>query len=175
MTKKIPYTDLKASLVTLFFLMVGIYGWKHAVSSAHTLLPLVLFYLSLTINTFFSIRLFSRITPPFSIIQNSLDIILVILFVVAAFTMGTPLLFVFFVDLLFVVATIKYTFLLNTVNHPKLLKRKILIDLLGILACTATLGGILAGYQTYFVWIFSVGFIIANVLLFFVWVLYRLD
>jgi hypothetical protein len=76
---------------------------------------------------------------------------------------------------MFIVATIKYACLLNKIPQPKLLKRKIIIDLVGVSGCALILGGILAGYTELSLWTLAVSFLIANFFLLIVWPMYRLD
>ncbi len=165
----------KATVLFVLFLLASAWSWMFKVTDTANALPLTLFYLTITINTFFSVKLFSSIIPPGDPIQIIIDTILILLYFVMAFFLGNPITFVFFTLLLFITASTKYSFLLNQLPHPRLLKKKILIDLSGVLMSTLTLGGIILGYSWISTWAFSIVFIIANILLFFVWPLYRPD
>jgi hypothetical protein len=173
---KVPYIHhtLKASIVTLFFLLAGILSLSAKTNYAY-IVPISLFYLMLTINTYFSIRLFVQITSKDDWVQNGIDLVLVALYILAALSMDNVLHFMFYILLLFIVATAKYTHLLNKTPHRMLLKNKILTDTSGILGCALTLGGIIFWHPGASIWIFSFAFIFANFALFFVWPLYRLD
>jgi hypothetical protein len=156
--------------------IAGIIGGYLAVNSAQGVnAQLLIFYIVLAINTYFSIELFASIVSPRSRIQQFMDAVLLLLIVGLAFTLQNPIIFIFIDLLMFIVATIKYTLILGEVDHPKLLKRKIIIDLLGALLAGAVLIGILYGYQAYSIWILTSVFLCANIILLFVWPMYRLD
>lgn len=166
----------KKSLWAFFgFGFVGIAGWLLAVSDWRASLPLGVFYAVLVVNTYFSVRLFSRITPQGDRTQILFDTMLAFLFMGGAASMGNTLSFMFINLLLFIAAVAKYAFLLGIVPQPGLLRRKILVDLSGVAACAFAFGGALSGYPFASAWALAVAFAIANVFLFFVRPLYRLD
>lgn len=165
----------KALIITMVFVIIGLFSGFYLISDWQKSWPLVIFYLALVINTYFSIKLFSSITTSRMIAQDVTDVLLFVIYVAMALNMNSRSLFVYLTLLLFIVAAIKYSFLLRIINHPKLLKRKILVDLSGVLGSALVLGGIMAGYETLSIWIFSGGFVASNLLLFFVWPLYHPD
>jgi hypothetical protein len=166
---------IKAILTTIVFASLGVVSSIYLISNWSESLPLVIFYFILIVNTFFSIKLFSAITPDGVLSQAIMDIFLFFIYLALLISINSQLLFVFFTLLLFILAIMKYTLLLGIVDHPKLLKRKILIDLSGALGSALVLGGILFGDTILSTWIFTGGFAFANVLLFFVWPMYRPD
>ena len=171
-------SDRKAFIVSIFFLVVGIgaFWWTldHNSVALSVTLPLFIFYLTIVVNTFFSIRLFAAITPKENLAQKICDAMLVLLYIAMALSMGNALHFVFFDVLLFVVATAKYIFLAQIVHYPKLFRRKIWVDVSGIILGLLILAGISAGFALQSAWVFASIFVIANILLFFVWPLYHL-
>src|SRR3989338_2228990 len=160
---------------TLLFTGIGVFSCVYLVRDWQVSLPLVLYYAILLWNTYFSIRLFSQITPPRDVAQIVSDILLLLLYMLTAVSFWSVSRFLFFSLLLFIVATLKYASLLSIVQHPKLLKRKIRVDLLGVLAHALAFGGAVAGFPSLSAWSLAVVFIIANVILFSVYPLYQLD
>jgi len=165
----------KAYLVTGFFILVLIASLLWNNSKLQDGLPLIIFYLVITLNTFFSVNLFSSLVPIDNLAQNLIDGILIICYVALAFTISNPLLFAVCVTALFAIATLKYLLLLPILNQPRLLKRKILIDISGIILGLAAVAGILAGYSFYTCWIMTTLFTLANICLLFIWPMYRED
>ena len=165
----------KAAITTLFFAIIGIIGWFFLATDWLYSLPLGIFYATLTLNTYFSIVLFSKIIPQNSKVQNLFDGLLVLSFIGLALGLGNVTFFIFFDLVLFVFATTKYAFMLNKTNHPKLMKRKILVDLFGVFGATFTIGNILLGYETNGVWLLTIAFVFVNIIIFSIWPLYKLD
>lgn len=165
----------KALFWSIVFLVIGVVSWIVLVKDAVTSLPLGIFYLILLVNTYYSIKLFSSITPKDNKLNNFFDILLGLVYVSMALHLNMPLHFVFLDLLLFIIATTKYTFLINKIDYLPLLKKKILVDLAGCMLCTLTLGGMILGYISYSSWFMAIVFGIANVILFLVWPLYKID
>ena len=165
----------KAAILSFVFFVIGLYVWVEKVPHWKYFLPVGIFYLTIIINTFFSVRLFLKIIPRGMVFQNAIDALLIIIYIISAFNMDNVYAFTLSMVFLFIIAAIKYVFLLGEINYPLLLKRKILVDLLGTLACTLSVWGILSGYEIYSIWGLSIVFVISNILLFFVWPLYSLD
>lgn len=139
------------------------------------IVPLSIFYAILVINTYFSIWLFAHIASRKDTRNNLLDIVLGLFYVAMAFSLKVPVRFVFFDLLLFIIATMKYSFLLGIVEHSAVVRKKILADILGILLCTLVLGGSIVGYPLYSSWALCAVFAVANIFIFFVRPLYKLD
>jgi hypothetical protein len=167
-----PHT--KARFLTLTLFIFGIVGWLLTVHDWLTSLPLAIFYVTLVSNTYFSVCLFAAIIPKDHRINNEVDALLVFSFFLMAFNMHRPLYFLFFDLLLFILATIKYTLQMGVISHPRLLKKKVLIDLTGCLMCLFTLGGALLGYVTLASWAITIVFLIANFFLLFHRPMYRI-
>lgn len=219
--------SLKASLGTALFSVTAIFSWIFFVEDRLLSLPLLIFYAALMVHTYFSVRLFSSLSPKGNILQKLpenhpspegaypsegvrratgprfqglpskenpvpseeyapeggfrgvsqifFDFLLFLINTGMAFALGNPLLFLFLNLLLFIVAPMKYSFLFGIVNQPKLLKRKIIADLLGALAAALSLGAFSMGYERQSVWGLVIAFYITSVYLFFVRPLYRLD
>lgn len=165
----------KASLGTASFSLFALSSWLFVVGDKLSALPLLLFYAALMVHTYFSVRLFSSLVPRENILQIFFDALLFLINTGMAFSFGNPLLFLFLNLLLFIVAPLKYSFLLGLVNQPKLLKRKIIVDLAGALAAALSLGGFLAGYEPQAAWGLAIVFYLASIFLFFVRPLYALD
>ena len=165
----------KALIATLFFTAFGLTGFALNAAEWQTTLPLFIFYLILVFNTYFSVGLFSSIIPTNNTLQKVIDLFLLIIYTTLAFSVSNPMQFIYSCSLLFIVASAKYVFLIGLVEQPKLLKRKILVDLSGVLACLFAFGGVITGHRTLSLWSLTLVFAFANTLLFSIWPLYHLD
>lgn len=165
---------LKAWAVSLGFAVVGLLSAMLLAPQNAFLAPHVAFYATLTLNSFFSIRLFSSIQPR-SFSQGIADAGLVVTYVGLAFSIGYPLLFAFFALGVFIAAPPKYALMLGVIPHPRLLKRKILIDIAGTALCALVLAGTLLGYELESAWILASVFALANLYLLLVRPMYTLD
>lgn len=166
---------IKAWIISSIFAIAFIINWIFESFDWHKALPLAIFYAVFVFNTFFSIRCFSRITPPYSFIHGILDLILLALYIAMAINVKALPYFVFFCLLIFAVSSIKYTFLLGSVEYDEMIKRKVLIDILGVCGLSLVIGGIFAGYPQYSIWAWVIIFILANIILFTFWPFYRID
>ncbi len=153
---------IKALATTTIFGLAGLLGWYLAPSS-NLMAPLLLFYVTLLVNTYFSIELFCYIVPKENVSQQIWDALLFFIYIAAGIKIGEARLFSFLVMLLFIVATMKYTSLLGVIPYPKLLKLKILVDLAGTLMIVLTFTGITLGYTTQSIGAMSIIFLIANI------------
>lgn len=163
----------KTWVATTAFSLAGIISLLFSASVSAYLLPHVIFYVVLVVNTFFSIRFFSRIAPE-NKSQVAIDTVLVLLYLALAFSMGDPLAFAFFALCLFIAASSKYPLLLLVIPQTNVLKRKILIDLMGTAVCAAVLGATILGYASQAAWVAALGFTLANVYLLLIRPMYRL-
>ena len=164
----------------LFFTIVGVYGaiFYGGFGSNGSIvisLPLMIFYATITVNTYYSMKLFTRIVEKHTIVQDSVDVVLVILYGFLAFNFDKPLMFVYIVTGLFIVATLKYILLVGKLPHQKLLKNKIRIDSMGIVMGLITLIITANGNLYVGTWFLAITFGIANILLLFVWPMYKLE
>ena len=167
--------EIKAWIVSSIFAIAFIITWIFESFDWHKAMPLAIFYIVFVFNTFFSIRCFSRITPPYSWVHGTLDLILVALYVAVSINVRAVPYFIFFTLLIFAVSSIKYTMLLGDIEHDHIFKRKILIDMLGICGLSLVIGGIFAGYAQYSLWAWVIIFVLANIILFITWPFYRID
>ncbi|HYF12680.1 MAG TPA: hypothetical protein VD928_00035 [Candidatus Paceibacterota bacterium] len=156
---------IKALLIVVIFGVAGFFGWYTSDEEGKWALPFVIFYGVLTLNSFFSIRFFSSITPPEDLFQRSIDAILVFLYLLLAYVIYEPDYFFPIALLLFIVATSKYVFLIGKIPYPKTLERKITIDSLGILLCVFVLSIAIMGYPNFAAWTLAIVFGLANVYL----------
>lgn len=165
--------SLKTWAATIAFSLAGLLSLLFYALISSVLLPHVIFYVVLVINTFFSVRFFSRIAPE-NKSQLAIDTVLVLLYIALAFSLGRPITFAFFALCLFIAASTKYPLLLLVIPQTDVLKRKILIDLMGTATCAAILGLTLLGFALEAAWIFAVSFTLANIYLLLIRPMYRL-
>ncbi len=142
------YAKQKALVATLAF---GVFGGITAATMVHdwgTAWPLVFFYAVLVVNTYFSVRVFSTITPQHNSSQKRIDFVAVILYLCLATQFENPLNFTALASMLFLACIIKYTLLTDVIpNHRKFLRRKIILDWLGVLLCILAVIGVAANYS----------------------------
>lgn len=122
-----------------------------------------IFLALLLINTVFSVRFFMPLLPR-TAAQWVLDALLVLLYLSLFISLGKPLLFPFCATLLFVLATMKYAVALGHAPLP-VLRKKIIIDLLGGLLCFGALALAALGYQLEASYLLAGIFCAANVYL----------
>lgn len=137
------------------------------------ILPHVIFFAVLILNTVFSVR-FWRPLQPKSPVQLVIDGVLLANYAALLFAIGRPIEFAFFAALLFIAATMKYAVMLGVVPHTDVLRKKIIIDLLGAFLCAAVLFATLMGYALYAAWALAVIFTLANIYLLYFRPMYKL-
>ncbi|KKT42140.1 MAG: hypothetical protein UW30_C0002G0051 [Candidatus Giovannonibacteria bacterium GW2011_GWA2_44_13b] len=174
MLNALLHPNKKAFLATVAFAVFGILGWLTKVTDPLSSAPLLLYYLLLLVNTYFSIRFFAVITPVEKISQHTADILLGLCILLMSMNLNNALWFFMWATLLFMLATVKYALLLGAIPHPRLLKRKILVDLSGIVASAFALLGALFGYPSASAWVYTFLYLLANIYLMIVNPLYRL-
>lgn len=113
----------------VLFFAVGLWLTRSQISSS---LQVILFHVILLVNTYFSIQCFGPMTPDHAPGQKAIEIFLVLLYFVLPLTFPFVSLYILIVLLLFLVATVKYALLLGVIPDLRLVRRKILIDLTGV-------------------------------------------
>ena len=169
-----PNSAKKAFAFTVFLVLLGIASFWLRVDDLKSALPLIIFYIVIVTNTFFSVRCFSSIIPPENKLQWTIDASLAVAYILMAFNMNNPLRFVFWAAVLFSIAALKYATLLPLKNYLEILKYKIIIDSMGTLSCVLALGGIIFGHSALAIWTWTIIFSLANIFIFFVKPLYKL-
>lgn len=155
-------TKIKAYTFTIFFSVIG--GIMICKNLSLVTLPLILFYIVLIVNSYFSVEFFSKIIPAKRFDQKIIDLFLVFLYLVLILNISNEIWYLLSAIMLFVVATLKYVFLLGMVD-VKILKKKMIIDIFGIIACVLALVGYLAGGRMAATWIWALVFLFANIYL----------
>ncbi len=169
-----PKAGLKTWSAITGFALAGVLGWVLGVKDQHEALPLALFYAVLVLNTFFCVRLLEKNIPRDNVGQKIFDTLLVLAYFASGLSLGNTSVFLFSSLLLFIIATAKYVFLLDVIDQPKFLKRKIAIDLSGVMALALAFGGVFFGVP-YSTWALAVVFGLANMLFLTTHPMYRLD
>ena len=164
---------LKAALATLLFSGVGLITVLFYIPLTAVALPNAIFYVVLTINSYFSIKLYASIQPT-DAAQRFFDSLLVVIYLALAFAIGHAAVFSSFALLVFVVATPKYALMLGKIPYGPLLRRKILIDLSGVTFTAAVFLGTLAGFPLESAWFLAIGFALANIYHLIIHPMYRL-
>lgn len=86
----------RATFWSLVFLAVGIVDWFLFVTKPLLSLPLGIFYLILVINSYYSIKLFTHVSPKKEAINDSIDILLGLFYLAFALHLHRPLLCLLF-------------------------------------------------------------------------------
>src|SRR3989344_6512668 len=159
-----PATQKAVFSITLFSIFAAWCAWS-TVTDWSVSLPLVIFHLSLLVNTFFSIRCFSRIIPRRDWTQKAIDAILGVLYLALPLQFGQPLWYAVVLAILFTLATTKYALLFHLEEHLSLLYRKVFFDSLGSTACVLLIAATVAGYGVASAWAWAVVFILADIYL----------
>ncbi len=163
----------KSWLVTSAFALAGIIAVFFYSIVSPFLLPHVIIYSILVINTFFSIRFWSAFQPK-DARQLLIDAVLVVTYFTLAFSIGEPVYFALAALLLFIAAPLKYILMRGRTSHEALVEHKILLDSLGTLACISLVVGLFLGYPLEVTWLFALGFTLANLYLLFIRPMYRM-
>jgi hypothetical protein len=162
----------RAVVASVLFTLAGIWAiFAHGISSEFVF-PQLLFYVVLTINTFFSVRFYAAFTPVLWF-QTFIDGVLVFSYIALAFSIGTALPFSIAALVIFTVAPIKYAHLLKKTPYDATLRRKILIDILGTVLCGTTVLLTLVGFELQAAWLLAIAFAVANIYLLIINPMYR--
>lgn len=124
--------DNQKIVVGFFFIFFLVGMWTTRNSPVFSI-QAVLFHANLLLNTYFSIKCFGRLTPVNAAWQKTVDIILVLIYSILPFCFGFASLYILLIMLLFAIATMKYALLIGAISDTKLVRRKIIIDVSGIL------------------------------------------
>jgi hypothetical protein len=162
----------KEILATALFGATGIAGLLLSDAEWPARAPTALFYAVLVVNTWFSIRFFSRL-PPIDRDETTIDGLLTVLYIGLAFAIGRNIPFIAIAAVLFFAAVSKYALLLRIMNLPRTLRRKMAIDALGGLLCLVALVAALRGYEVESAWALALVFLAANIFLLLVQPMYR--
>ena len=160
----------KALLVATAFAIAGVIS--ALIATPHP--ALLLFYVTIAINTYYSVMFFAPLTPHEHAEQHLIDTVLAIWYVLMAATLSDPYSFTLFSTALFLTAVLKYEFLRLVLAHGEMLTRKIMIDIGGAALSAAAFAGVVFADVNLSVWAFAVVFVIANIYLLYVKPMYRI-
>jgi hypothetical protein len=120
-------------IVTGFFVIFFFAGLWMTHTSSQFSVQAAIFHAILLLNTYFSIKCFGRLTPLRASWQGTVDMILVLIYAILPFCFGFASLYILLLILLFSVAAMKYALLIGFISDTVLLRRKIIIDVSGVL------------------------------------------
>ena len=155
--------DYGAVIACIFFTGVGVAAWW-TLGWTVVLPPLLAYYATLVVSTFFSIRIFAPLTPA-SAIQRAFDVVLVLVYAMLAFSMQSSVSFSGVSAALFLVSIVKYLHLQQLIGRTPTLSRKIRLNVLAALLSCASFGISLAGFPILAAWLLGMIFVAANVYL----------
>lgn len=130
----------------MIFAAFGIFGMIIARQNLENAWPLIVFYGLLVWNDYFSILHFSKIVPPGKHSQMLIDAALVVFHFLLIFSFNDPRDFYLGATILFILATLKYSYDLPIIEDARRLFRKIKIDTVGALCSAIATTGIIFGY-----------------------------
>lgn len=154
----------KEVTATALFAAAGLAGFAIAPGDPSAVAATGLFYVALLINTHYSIWFFGLL-PPKERDERIIDGALVVTYVALGLSIGRVVLFTSATTALFVIAIAKYVLLMPIVARRDILRRKIVIDGLGLLLCGLSFAGALAGHPLESAWLQAILFGVANVYL----------
>lgn len=153
----------KALLVSALFACAGVV--EYVFYPGNGVPALGLFFIVLTVNTYFSIRFYAKLFPHPAFVDHLIDATLVVLYLGLATTLSSILLFEYIGFLMFVVATTKYALLLRQRSYESTLRKKIRIDTYGIMLFAFCTIVSIARYEVMSSWMLALLFLGANVYL----------
>lgn len=167
-----PAAELLARIVTVSFGLTGaVITVLAGIREAH--LQLVLFSLLLLLNTYFSIRCFASVPESHvSPLEKITNVVLAVLYAGLAALMAHPSWFAWVTVIMFFVAAFKYA-LIDSKEFSGLLRRKIMIDLLGGIGSAITLATLPFAPLNAVLWTWLGVFAIGNVYVIWMSALYR--
>lgn len=139
------------------------------------LLPCLFVEMVILINTYPSVRLFATITPPEDRVQGWVDAVVAVFYILMMLSLGRPVLFALATAAMFTLALLKYVLLLGQVPYLRLLRHKMLVEFLGIFGGIAAAAGCLWWRADASLWLWALGFGLAQIDIFFLHPLYRLS
>lgn len=167
----IKLATTKAFLATSVFILAGIISYIY---KGKFFTALVIFYIVLCFNTFFSIQLFDALVQNKDMNQKIIDVILFFEYIYLAWNLNNSVVAMILIVALFLTATYKYTHMITSVPHLQLLRRKISIDNAGsFIAFIVCIGIILTG-NNLLLWYWTFIFTFANVYLFTIMPMYKI-
>jgi hypothetical protein len=122
------------------------------------------FYATLVVNTYLSLRFFARLEP-IDRDERAIDAALAILYLLLAAAIGAAVPFAAVSTALFAASLLKYGLLLRIVTRRDALTRKLAINTLGLVLCAAALAVAAAGYPMAAAWLQATLFVVANIYL----------
>ncbi len=168
------YSKRRATFVTVVAVIGGIIGWALTVDDWLVSLPFGIFYTLLVVNTYPSVRLFSSLVPMEDGRHALTDVMLALLYTFLVGSFDDPQRFVLCALVMFLVASGKYSLMVGEIPHPRLLERKIRVDLLGALLCACALALMNAGWVLTAAWSLVIIFALGNIYVLALKPLYRL-
>lgn len=155
---------LKAWSVTIAFLALALYTVMFRAPLSSVLVPELIFFLVLVLNTFYSVRLYAAIQPD-DLVQAFVDVVLVVIYAWLALSLSTHVEFFLAATILFIAATPKYMLMRGKIPYDALLRRKVKIDTTGIALCALCFALAYFGHSFAAAWTLAIAFTAANIYL----------
>jgi cytochrome c oxidase subunit IV len=121
----------KGALATIIFTLFGILGFGFSPEKTAAL-PEAIMYALLMAQTWYSLPLFFRLIDPKDKRQQAMDIVIGFAYALLAWTIHSGLLFYFAWTLFFILTVLKYSLLVGRFSAQRLLRRKLVANVLGI-------------------------------------------
>ena len=161
----------KAIAVCAFFAGTGLISYLFYPGQG--LPALGIFFATLVVNTYYSIKFFSQLFPRLRYEDSCVDVALVALYAGLAWALSSVFLFEVIGLAIFLVAIGKYALLREQGAHGAVLQRKMQINSLGVALFASCLLITLAGFEAISAWALAALFFAANVYLLLLNPMYR--
>jgi hypothetical protein len=168
----LPTAVRKGTVFTSAFALAGVAACALIAPRSPVLAPHGVLYALILLNTFPSIRIFASIQDPRDAFQNGVDIALGFSYVALVLSLGRPWAFPAATVLMFSLATAKYMHLRGRTAHPRLVRRKTVVDILGAVGAGAAMVASAFWEPSLIHWLWAAGFALAQVHIFLVRPLY---
>lgn len=121
----------KGALATIVFTLFGVLGFGFAPDKSEAL-PEAIVYALLMVQTWYSLPLFFRLIDAKDKRQQAMDVVLGFAYALLAWTIHNGFLFYFAWTVFFILTVLKYSLLVGRFSAQRLLRRKLVANVLGI-------------------------------------------
>lgn len=182
MTSMLNEPKVRARVVTIFFafafiffspLPVEVFIHPGLAEFMYTI-PFYIFLVLLLVHTYHAVHCFKTVAPKQQRMAHVIDAILVLLYLALPMSLWYGSFFYLIATLLFAVASLKYALLFGQTSAGALVRKKLIVDIIGILGCLIAFIGDALGFWPVTDWIFAIGFAAVTIYLFYIDPLYVL-
>ncbi len=142
----------------MIIILTAIYSAAFTVYWDRYTIPIVINFVAVLISGMFYEKLVGLITPKRNVaVHIGVSLLIFALYISLALTLSNPQLFTYLLGVFFLVANMNYMTMLNLVEDPEILKRKILLDQIGTFGVFLSYFLIVSGYPLIGEWTLCIG------------------